>query len=683
MNGKTDWSQYEVKSGDKDIDWSQYEVDDDGRPLKSSVEATPFNDQEPERTGILGIAGDAADLFGNALKSGADFVGDLPENLDKAKKYREEHPYRAPIHVLGQALAASANIGKGIVNTPHDLLKYMLRKHLALDIPIPGTNIHTSDLIPHIPEDTGVENFLGLEADPEKGDTITRAIPHIAATLAGGRGLVRPYVKYLKSPSKETMFQRALERQIDEAKGAHESSLSEQKDFEDALRLKYSKAHGERIGEVSPVGQEVSTNIKRNEMAEQAQAARTPKQSIGEIPPEPDTQAIVQAKKDAAIKAREDLEKSLGSLDNPRLKGGAIVQKGIKDLKNTASNLYDSARKIYVDKRIQADNSAEIKSVTSDLEKLKNEDDLAPGYGSGTDSQKSLESQLAALEGEQVNASDVFDLQRTLEKMASDTRKKQYSGVSELDFKRLGTLSDRLESHADTLAKRLESVGGEDVQAMISEANKGWKSYKDVSKNTVGRPALKKGELPTRAMIDMASTESGNDFLQALTEAYPELKRHMLAAHVGESSVNKLLKPTTLTKKYLKGLPDVEDKVQALQEAIAGVRDGHTKASEVKKDYAALVKSMKDAADEQAKRADAIRNRAELRRQIKFHQEAIPKLEAKIKAADAKGAQYKKLVKELDDHKKNLQDKNYRLKKLVNIVLKGTGISALGHKIGL
>ncbi len=351
-------------------------------------------------------------------------------------------------------------------------------------------------------------------------------------------------------------------------------------------------------------------------------------------------------------------------MDNPRLKGGAIVQKAIKDVKQLA------------------DNSKEIKAITGDLEELKASDELAPGYGVGTPEQKALEGQLATLKGDKVNASDIFDLQRTLEKMAQDTRKKQYSGVGELEFKRLGGIADRLDSHANNLAKRLEEVGGKEVQGMIKEANKGWKTYKDLQKNSVGKAALNKGEIPSRAMIDIANTQSGNEFLRALTESYPELKKHMLAAHVGEGSVTKLLKPTSLTKQYLKELPEVEDKVQDLKNAIAGVKEGEALANNVKRKYDALVNSMKDAAKEQKIRQDAIEESAVLQKQIKDHKANIPKLESKIKEMKAKGENVERLKEELKSHENELKLKGGRLKKLGNFILKAKGIQAFGNKVG-
>lgn len=656
-----DWDQSQIETAMK----KHFPIEDKFSEKLSKMEPEAG---KPERTGLMGVVGDVASGIGNATKGAIKFAADSPQMLEDLGGELLEHPYSGPLRGLGEIGAQAADIGKGIVNAPHDLLNYFLKKHLAIDIPIPGTKWHTSDLIPHIPEDTGVEKALGLT--PREGDKLLRGLTEGASVVAGGMPIVKGIKKLATAPSKEALFQRALEDKISLAEKEHSLSKGDLDALKDSLRSEYSSIHKQRIGELSPIGQEENINIKQGKLEQLKPLTEIPENKVGEIPPEPDTKAIIDHKKSALEKARTEAEKALGTLDNPRLKGGAKVKKAIENVKESASNLYNSARNHYVDKKIMADNSKEIKAVTADLEELKAADELAPGYGSGTAEQKTLEAQLEALKGQKINASDIFDLQRTLEKMAEDTRKKQYSGVTDIEFKRLNSIADRLESHAGTLEKRLESVGGKDVQAMIKEANKGWKTFKDLSKrNPVGKAALK-GELPTRAMIEIAKDHPGNDFLHALVESDPELKKHMLASYAGESNVNKLLKPTTLTKKYIESLPEVEEHVNSLKEALQGVKEGEVKASRIKKEYNDLVQSMKDAAKEQEVRRNAIVESENLKKQIKFHEDAIPKLKAKIEAVEKNSAEHKRLQKDLDDHKRFIQDKGGRLKELTKFFVK-------------
>lgn len=140
--------------------------------------------------------------------------------------------------------------------------------------------------------------------------------------------------------------------------------------------------------------------------------------------------------------------------------------------------------------------------------------------------------------------------------------------------------------------------------------------------------------------------------MKALVDSDPELRKQLLAAYSGEGNVKKLLRPNTVIKKYIESLPEVEEKINAFKNAVADYKAGEKSAAKMDKAHEDLVKSMKEVA--QAK---------QLQQQIKFHEEAIPKIQQKMKKIDETSAEHAKLVKELKDHEKNLADKNYLLKK--------------------
>jgi len=631
-----------------------------------------------EVTGFRGLASDAISGLSNALKNLQSFGIEIPENLRKNAQDFKNNPLQAGLHRAGQMGAGAAESGKALLNMPHEILGELGRKEL-----IPEWLKKYNELpFTHIPEDTGVEKLLGTEVDPEKGDRLTRALPDMALLGAGGVGLIKGGKKALTAPSKESLFQKSLQKGIDKAKIEKNLSEADLKALKDSLTEQFSGDFGSRIGKTDVVGQKESINVKKAALKDKEPDTLIPKEEIKELPPEPDTKKMIADHKASVEAAKTEAEKAIGILDNPKLKAGSKVQSSIKDLHKSSSDLYKAARKHYVDKKIVADNSKELKGVTSDLEALKDADELAPGYGSGTSDQKALQNTIESLKNEKVSASDMFDLQRTLEKMADNTRKKQYSGVPELEFKKLGSLAERLDSHADKIAGRLEAVGGKEVQGIIKEANKGWKTYKDLSKkNPVGKASLK-GDVPNNAMIELAKDHPGNEFLNGLVNSDPELKKNLLAAYAGEANINKLIKPTTLTKKYLQSLPEVEEHVNALKNAISDYKAGKSEASKIKSEYKSLADSMKEAATRQQTREKAIIETDKLKKEIKFHQDAIPQLERKIKIAEEKGAKHEKLVKELSDHKQSIKDKNYKLKKYGNTILKLTGASSLLHKAG-
>lgn len=72
-----------------------------------------------------------------------------------------------------------------------------------------------------------------------------------------------------------------------------------------------------------------------------------------------------------------------------------------------------------------------------------------------------------------------------------------------------------------------------------------------------------------------------------------------------------------------------------------------------------------------------------LQQQIKFHEEALPKIKAKMAKVDAKSAEHAKLAKELKDHEQKLADKNHLLKKYGKTALGLLGVNELRKKLGL
>lgn len=652
-------------------DWNQEKITQEIHkqfPLQNKfAEKLQKDKSNEEKTGLLGVLSDVASGTSKAVKQGIKFAADTPQMTEDLGEQLLEHPGTAQLRGIGQIGAEAADIGKGIINAPYNLNQYLARKHL-----LPQVLGKLGKLIPHIPEDTGVEKALGLT--PRKGDKLLRGLTEAAGLVAGGAPIAKGIKKAVTAPSKERLFKRALESQIDKAAKEIGLASGELDELKVALRDQYSKIHGERVGELSPIGQQEQINIKKLELEANPKKNEIPEGELPQIPEKPDTKSMLEEHQKAIDEAKDAAESGLDILNNPSIKAGGKIKQAIQNVKSKSSGLYDAARNHYSNKKIMADNSAEINAATEELKALKDADELAPGYGSGTVEQQALEDKIEALKGEKVSATDIFDLQRTLDKVAENIRKKQYSGnVPELEFKRLGNIADRLDSHADKLAKRLEAIGGKDVQKIITEANKGWRTYKQLSKeNPVGKAALKSGNVPTNTLIELAKEHPANDFLKGLVNSDPELRKHLLAAYSGEKNINKLLKPSSVIDTYIKSLPEVEERLNAFKNSVSEYKAGEKSAAKINKAHDELVKSMKDAAEAK-----------QLQQQIKFHEEAIPKIKEKMAKVDAASAEHERLQKQLKDHEQHLTDKNYLLKKYGKGVIGFLGVNELAKKLGL
>lgn len=229
MENKIDWSQYEIKEDNqKPMDWSQFESKENNG---DDEEEFPI----PEFTGLSGIG---ADLLSAALGA-KDFAMDIPNKLEKSGKYIEEHPGQSILHNLGQIAASTGNIGKGFVNAPYNLNQYLARKHLLPEV----LGKLGKKIIPHLPEDMGIEHALGLEPDTEKGDELYRAIPELATALSGGRALASQGKRVLKAPD----LKQSIRETQAKVNAATEKSGKIFDEIENTLEKK-----GKNIVEVNP-----------------------------------------------------------------------------------------------------------------------------------------------------------------------------------------------------------------------------------------------------------------------------------------------------------------------------------------------------------------------------------------------------------------------------------------------
>ena len=231
--------------------------------LSSEVkDETDMEEGEPDRGtfgNVLSAGSDIIGGLGNALKGGAKFVANTPQMMEDLGEELLEHPGTGQLRGLGQIGAEAADIGKGIVNAPYNLNQYLAKKHL-----LPQILGKLGKFIPHIPEDTGVEKALGLT--PRKGDKLLRGLTEAAGIVAGGAPLANGIKKAVTAPSKERLFKRALESKIDTAAAEKGLASGELDSLKDALRDEYSKIHGERVGDLSPIGQQEQINIKKLEL---------------------------------------------------------------------------------------------------------------------------------------------------------------------------------------------------------------------------------------------------------------------------------------------------------------------------------------------------------------------------------------------------------------------------------
>ena len=681
MSHPDDWSQEQIES-------AIHESFPDEGANDSQIAPTPFNQQqdepeqapEPEKQS-KGMLPEMIEHFGNALKAGSAWAGRVPGNIRGIKEEFKKDPIGEFNHMVEQTGVSLAEAGKDFAN----IALLPLRDPLVEKLTQGKVKLQ-------IPEDTGLQKALRLDSN-KKGDELIKDLPGILTTASLAKSLVKKGFAKLDKPfplGKEAKYRNAKTEEIIKSEKIEKKLKEDFEEYKKQTTRDYGKKNkGEEIGTLDPVSQENAALRKKAKIEDELKPlASIPEKKVGEIPsPEVATKQAddIIAKSKAAVEdAKKNVETELDASEEHVKRAGSAIKPHAEKVKSTASNLYNAVRKNYADAKISIDNSAEIKAVTSDLNKLKEADELAPGYGHGSPEQMALEEKIKALKGEKVAAADVFDVQRSLDQMATQIRNQmRKGGLTDLEFKHLNNKATSYERHASQLEKVLEGVGDANAQKMLKQANEGWRQWKTFQQDALGRKILKSGKIVPKAMYDLTGDEPNNAFINALIKNNPALRKDVLASQYvskGKVNVNALAKPDKLTESYLKELPKVDKAVNDFKNALIKEKAGKAEAKQVIDKHDALIKAMEKEAEEQAIRIKSAEEIKKLTEQVKLHEQAGIKSEAKIKELEAAGKNTAKLKEDLARHKREYVEMNSHLSKLKKGAIK-LGFGKLGYEL--
>ena len=152
-------------------------------PESKPLELTLTKGVEKKGADWKGLASDVLHMLGGALKGGAAFALKAPGNLAEIASETIHHPLSYPPHVAQQVLAGLAGGARDVANVPHKLFDELADRGITPNWLRTGS----------IPEDTGLEKFLGLEPT-KKSDELLRALPALyggGKLLAGGASKIK------------------------------------------------------------------------------------------------------------------------------------------------------------------------------------------------------------------------------------------------------------------------------------------------------------------------------------------------------------------------------------------------------------------------------------------------------------------------------------------------------------
>lgn len=666
-------------------DWSTAQIEQaihEGFPdeslSESSIAPTPFNSSsQPESddrdegirnmTGFKGLAAETLLNLSNAMKSSVLFGKDLPSMLKESAKAEEERPLRPYIATA----AGLADIGKSTFNAPHDLNQFLARKKL-----LPKSLGDIGDLIPHIPEDTGVSSLFGLDK-PQPEDRLYKGL---SAALALGAPSELGALKALeggKAPGR--ILPKHLEQKISREKNLLDISGKRLDKFKEALES-HPEYRSAKPSTLRRNAGDLEIDIKALEPA-----TKILQKEVPEIPKAPDTAKMNRMAKADVTQASEALSKGLGEGRRLHREGGQEIIGQVEDIRKAASKKFNDTRDYFSQHEIHIDKSDEINTLKDELGALKAHYKDIPGYEEGTPDVRVLEKQLNALETpETIKATDVLDTYQTLHKLAKDAHDKIYergSNLTKIEKTQLQSLASKYESMADSMGNVLENVGDKNGLKMLQDAKASWKEYASLYGNPTFQYLEKHKALHPSTMANLELGTRGNELLNSIVDKNPQLRQTIFGQKYAAPGNHKsLLRPNEVNDRYLSQLPEVNDLVEAFRNASETANEVKSTATDLKAEHKELSDSIKQVAEEQQIRQDAIAN-------ISKYQQLMDK---KTKAANLVKNQMNKdvargeKIDSLEAQLKQIESDRNKFKKLLGkaakILYRYGGIkSALGH----
>lgn len=153
------------------------------------MEMTLLKGQDSDKADWRGLAGDTLRMLGHALKGGVGFVRRAPGNVKEIGSELLHHPLSYPPHIAQQVLAGLGEGAKGVANIPHEIFEELANRKITPDW------LRTGE----IPEDTGVEKFLGFQPT-KKSDELLRALPALYGAGKLASPAVGSFKKIIKAP---------------------------------------------------------------------------------------------------------------------------------------------------------------------------------------------------------------------------------------------------------------------------------------------------------------------------------------------------------------------------------------------------------------------------------------------------------------------------------------------------
>lgn len=506
----------------------------------------------PPRSGWSGIWEDLKDIPGKAV----DYVADLPHQIGASGSQLVNKPGRA----IKNLLAGVGELGEGILNTPHEAIKYLGEKEV-----IPDWLKKYNELpFTHIP-DLGVEKAMGLDNN-EEGDQFLRQLPGL---YAGGRAVasipgVKGAAKRIAAQTEHRPLTKKvgeLEKQQEEATGKHGAAetefnvlkdfLERQPGFESSNPAVLERKALEAQQKLDSLRQQSEATPEHLRATEEPIAPEKTPLSIVEpvragekpqISEEPIKQAesLLKTNEQKSAEHEAQISQHLGEGNAHRKRVAEKLNPILEERQSEIGKGYDSYLEGLKGKQVTLSNPRDAKAITADIQKK-----LQQGDTSSKEMVK-LTDELANLgKGETMPADKFVSAYRSLRGMAQKTRSSAY-GKPPQEFDRLIEAADSMDADVGKMKKIIDSGLGEENLEELNKLNHRYATeVAPLFKNKFFQYMQANNKAPTN-MIEQLTNEpyikstnpnkvTGTQILNEIIKSDPELLQNV----VGERFAHK------------------------------------------------------------------------------------------------------------------------------------------------
>lgn len=555
-NSKFDYSLVRPISGkvtqeDSQDDESQDSLWDESKIRKINSDRDSLNQTKPRKPkkGWEGIGEDIQHIpqgIGN-------FLGNIPKNASEGWGQLFSEPTRA----LKNVAAGSGEGAIGFLNSPHNFLKYLGEKEV-----IPDWLKKYNELpFTHIPEDLGVEKFIGL-GDRKPGD--------IAFRQAGGTVFPSQIIPKVPGVKQLIAKRNAPFDKIRELKAKLEEHGLTYEEADSALKEIVGQNAGEfgggnlpfKLKNAKEKSQEIEESLGNIGAFSKAREPKAPESMPHpELPQEhayetqaPQTGSILKTKEEKMAATENAIKQGLGAGETHHLHYGTEIEKGRKAVEELNNKNYEPVN------RDLKENNVVIKSPEDAKKVAQHVSDIIGSHDIWSKEVSDLPNQVEAMnKAEHIPADKYLRLYRDTQKAATDA----YHDVKENG----GTTKGE---QAYERMKAIQALGGEmwsQLKTSIPE-----EAFKNLEK---AQNFFKENVVPMRnnrtfhkikttgkhkGIIEAnIGTDIGQDLLREMTFANPTALKHAVGEEFAKKPEKLFEANEELEKNYLPRMPWLKD----------------------------------------------------------------------------------------------------------------------------